>query len=360
VKRIEAVSRRMAERGLKNLVVSNIHNVRYLSGFSGSTAMMLIASDKATLVTDFRYKEQAEGEVFGDVEVRIDTREALKAICEMVGEVKGKTGLEAGTLSYSAYDKLRAAAEDAVPVEPGVSSSGLVGDLRMIKDEDEIASLKKAAGIADDVFSDIVKEIRAGMTEVAIAARIDYMLRLKSTEVPAFDTIVASGDHASLPHASPSMRVVRNGDLITMDFGAIWDGYCSDITRTVVVGKASDRVKKIYGIVLEAQMAAIDGIRAGRACSDIDALARDHIEAKGYGDNFGHGLGHGLGLEVHEGPRLSKKSEETLATGMVTTVEPGIYIPGWGGVRIEDDVVVRDGGFENLTGASKELIEVGE
>ncbi len=359
MKRIEAVSSKMAERGLKNLVVSNIYNVRYLSGFSGSTAMMLIAGRKATLVTDFRYKEQAEREVFRSVEVRIDTREALKAICEMVGEVKGKTGLEAGTLSYSAYDKLRAAAEEAVPVESGVLSSGLVGDLRKTKDENEIETLRKAARIADDVFSDIVKEIRAGMTEVSIAARIDYMLRLKSSEVPAFKTIVASGEHTSLPHASPSMRVVRDGDLITMDFGAIWDGYCSDMTRTVVAGKASDKVKEVYGIVLEAQMAAIDGIKAGRACCDIDALARDHIEAKGYGENFGHGLGHGLGLEVHEGPRLSKKSEEILAPGMVTTVEPGIYIPGWGGVRIEDDVVVRDGGCDVLTAASKELMEVG-
>ncbi len=359
MRRIEAVSSKMAERGLKNLVVSNIYNVRYLSGFSGSTAMMLIAGEKATLVTDFRYKEQADGEVFRGVEVRIDTREALKAICEMVGKLKGKTGLEAGTLSYSAYDKLRAAAEDAVPIESGVLSSGLIGDLRKTKDENEIETLRKAARIADDVFSDIVKEIRAGMTEVRIAARIDYMLRLKSSEVPAFKTIVASGEHASLPHASPSMRVVRDGDLITMDFGAIWDGYCSDMTRTVVAGKASDKVKEIYGIVLEAQRAAIDGIKAGKACSDIDALARDHIEAKGYGENFGHGLGHGLGLEVHEGPRLSKKSEEILAPGMVTTVEPGIYIPGWGGVRIEDDVVVRDGGCDVLTAAAKELMEVG-
>jgi len=349
----------MAERGLKNLVVSNIYNVRYLSGFSGSTAMMLVTGRKATLVTDFRYKEQAEGEVFRGVEVRIDTREALKVICEMVGELKGKTGLEAGTLSYTAYDKLRAAAVDAVPIESGVLSSGLVGDLRKTKDENEIETLRKAARIADDVFSGIVKEIRVGMTEVAIAARIDYMLRLKSSEVPAFKTIVASGEHASLPHASPSMRVVRDGDLITMDFGAIWDGYCSDMTHTVVAGKASDKVKEIYGIVLEAQMAAIAGIKAGKACSDIDALARDHIEAKGYGENFGHGLGHGVGLEVHEGPRLSKKSEEILAPGMVITVEPGIYIPGWGGVRIEDDVVVRDGGCDVLTAAAKELMEVG-
>jgi Xaa-Pro aminopeptidase len=359
MKRVEAVMAKLAERGLENLVVSNIHNVRYLSGFSGSTAMMLVASGKAILVTDFRYKEQAEGEVFPGIEVRIDTREALKAICEMVGEVKGKTGLEAGTLTYSAYDKLRAAAREAVPIEPGPSSAGLVGDLRKFKDEGEIEDLEKAAQIADEVFSEIVKEIRPGITEVKIAARIDYMLRLGSKEVPAFETIVASGEHASLPHASPSLRVVKEGDLITMDFGAIWNGYCSDITRTVVLGKASDKVREVYGIVLDAQLAAIDGIKAGAACSDVDALARDLIEAKGYGDNFGHGLGHGLGLEVHEGPRLSKKSEEILAAGMVTTVEPGIYIPGWGGVRIEDDVVVRDGGCDNLTGASKELIEVG-
>ncbi len=353
MKRIEAVLKEMARQDLDQFVVSNVFNVRYLSGFSGSTAMMLLRRDRSTLVTDFRYKEQAKAEVFRGVEVEIDTREALKAVCEMLGDLKGKTGFEAGTLTYSAYEKLKAAAGEAVATE------GLIEDLREVKDENEIVSLKKAAKIADDVFSDIVKEIRAGMTEVDIAARIDYLLRLKSSEVPAFKTIVASGEHSSLPHASPTMRVVRQGDLVKMDFGAIWDGYCSDITRTVVAGRASDKVREIYGIVLEAQKSAIEGIRAGARCSDIDGLARQRIEAEGYGENFGHGLGHGIGLEVHEGPRLSKKSEGTLAAGMVTTVEPGIYIPGWGGVRIEDDVVVREDGCDVLTGASKELMEVG-
>jgi Xaa-Pro aminopeptidase len=343
----------MAEKGLNHFVVSNIPNVRYLSGFSGSTAMMLVARDGATLVTDFRYQEQAEGEVFRGIEIKIDKREALQAVCEMIGELKGKLGFEAGSLAYSAYEKLEAAAQELVPTE------GIVASLREIKDENEVASLKKAVQIADAVFAEIAKEIAPGMTEVDLAARIDFMLRKKSAEVPAFKTIVASGEHSSLPHASPTMRVIREGDLVKMDFGAIWDGYCSDITRTVVVGKASDKVKEVYGIVLEAQKRAIAGIKADIKCSDVDGFARQHIESKGYGENFGHGLGHGVGLEVHEGPRLSAKSEGTLAAGMVTTVEPGIYIPGWGGVRIEDVVVAREGGNEVLTGASKDLIEVG-
>ena len=229
--------------------------------------------------------------------------------------------------------------------------------LRATKDENEIASISKAAAIADSVFTEIVREIRVGLSEVDVAARIDFLLRKKSSEVSAFRTIVASGSHSSLPHATPTARIIRKGDLVKMDFGAIWDGYCSDITRTVVMGKAPDKVREIYGVVLEAQKCAIDGIRAGMASREADSLARGYIESKGYGDNFGHGLGHGL--EVHEAPRLSKRSDETLKSGNVVTVEPGIYVTGWGGVRIEDMVVVRDGGCDVLTTADKQLVEVG-
>jgi Xaa-Pro aminopeptidase len=347
------VANELARRGLEYLVVSNISNVRYLSGFSGSTAWLFAGRDGATLVTDFRYKEQAEGEVFKGIKIRIDTREPLNVVCEMLSALKGKVGFEAGSLTYAAFEKLRASTGGLSPVE------GLVEDLRATKEENEIASISKAAAIADAVFGEILGEIRAGLSEVDIAARLDFLLRKKSSQVPAFKTIVASGPHASLPHATPTARIIRKGDLVKMDYGAIWDGYCSDITRTVVMGKASDKVKEVYGVVLGAQECAIDGLRAGIACREADGLAREYIESKGYGDNFGHGLGHGVGLEVHEGPRLSKKSEETLRAGNVVTVEPGIYIPGWGGVRIEDMVVVREDGCDVLTSADKHLVEVG-
>jgi Xaa-Pro aminopeptidase len=353
IKRLDTVAEELSHRGLAYLVVSSISNVRYLSGFSGSTAWLLAGREKAVLITDFRYKEQAEGEVFRGIEIKIDTREPLTVVCDMAPALKGKVAFEAGSLTYAAFEKLRSSAGGLTPVE------GLVEDLRKTKDETEIASISRAAEIADAVFAEILGEIRVGLSEVDLAARIDFLLRKKSSEVPAFKTIVASGPHSSLPHASPTSRIIRNGDLVKMDYGAIWDGYCSDMTRTVVMGKASDKVREVYGIVLEAQKRAIAGIRAGMACRDVDALARSHIESKGYGDSFGHGLGHGLGLEVHEGPKLSKKSDETLQVGNVVTVEPGIYIPGWGGVRIEDMVVAREDGCDVLTSADKSLVEVG-
>lgn len=353
MKRLDSVAKELSRKDLTYLVVSNITNVRYLSGFSGSTGWLLAGREKATLITDFRYKEQAEGEVYRGIEIRIDTKDPLNVICDMASALKGKVGFEAGSLTYAAYEKLRSSVGELTPVE------GLVEDLRKTKDDNEISSISRAVAIADSVFTEIIGEIRPGLSEVDVAARIDFILRKKSSEVPAFKTIVASGPHASLPHATPTARIIRSGDMVKMDYGAVWDGYCSDITRTVVVGKASEKVKEVYGIVLGAQERAIAGIREGIPCQDVDKLAREHIESKGYGENFGHGLGHGVGLEVHEGPRLSKKSDETLKMRNVVTVEPGVYIPGWGGVRIEDVVVVREDGCDVLTSAGKHLVEVG-
>jgi Xaa-Pro aminopeptidase len=209
------------------------------------------------------------------------------------------------------------------------------------------------------VFDLVTKEIKPGMTEVELAARIDFLLRRRSTDVPPFKSIVASGERASLPHATPTERIIRKGDLVTMDFGASVDGYCSDLTRTVVVGKASDKQREVYDVVLEANLKAEAGIRAGVKGSEADGLARRHIESKGYGERFGHSLGHGVGLEVHEEPRLSLKNDKPLEKGMVATVEPGIYIPGWGGVRVEDIVVIESDGCRVLPRADKRLIEIG-
>jgi Xaa-Pro aminopeptidase len=236
---------------------------------------------------------------------------------------------------------------------------GLIESLRKIKDSGEISSIAKAVAAGDAVFAEIVKEIRPGMPEVELAARIDFLLRRRSTDVPPFKTIVASGERSSLPHATPTDRQIGMGDLVKMDFGASLEGYCSDLTRTVVMGKASERQREVHQIVLDAQLRAEAGIRAGVKGNEADGLARQHIESKGYGERFGHSLGHGVGLEIHEEPRLSQKNESPLEPGMVVTVEPGIYIPGWGGVRIEDMIVVEDGSCRVLTSAPKDLIEVG-
>lgn len=354
VGRLEKFRQQFGEYKVEKFLITNIFNVRYLSGFSGSTACMVVDGAKAVVITDFRYKEQAEGEVYRGIQVEIDTRDALTAAMDIIGDFKGALGFEAGSLTYASYEKVSGnLAARLVPVE------GSIQALRQIKDDREIASIAKAAQIADSVFAEIVKEIAPGMTEVDLAARLEFLLRKKSSNVPSFDTIAASGEHASLPHASPTTRVIREGDVVKMDFGAIWDGYCSDITRTVVAGRASDKVKEVYDIVRTANERAISGIKAGIRGSDADRLARAYIEEKGYGENFGHGLGHGVGLEVHEIPRLSKKNDDLLKIGMVATVEPGIYIPGWGGVRIEDMIVVEDEGCRVLTSAAKGLLEVG-
>jgi Xaa-Pro aminopeptidase len=354
VSRLDSLYSNLEARQIEKFLVSNMSNVRYLSGFSGSTAAMLVGPGKSTLVTDFRYKEQAESEVYRGIAVEIDTRDALTAILDMLSDFGGRLGFESGSLTYALYEKLaNSLRASLVPVEASIEL------LRQVKDKSELACITKAVEIADEVFAEVVEEIGVGVTEVDIAARIDFLLRKKSSQIPAFETIVASGEHSSLPHAKPTPRAISLGDLVKMDFGAIWEGYCSDITRTVVVGKASERVLEIYDIVRAANEKAISGIRAGVRGSDVDGIARGYIEEKGYGERFGHGLGHGVGLDIHEGPRLSRKDETVLRPGMVVTVEPGIYIPGWGGVRIEDVVVVEDDGCKVLTSSDKALMEVG-
>ncbi len=344
----------MRQEGIDRFLVTNITNIRYLSGFTGSTACLVVTPSGATLITDFRYREQAEGEVWRGVEVKVDKRDALAAAIDFMGDSGGRIGFEALSLTYGSHRKVSDTLKaELIPFDDAVER------LRRRKDDNEIATIKKAVEIADAVFAEVVKEIAPGLTEVDVAARIDFLLRKKSKEVPAFDTIVASGPHASLPHACPTTRVIAEGDLVKMDFGAIWDGYRSDLTRTVVIGRASDMVREVYSIVLGANQRAISAIKAGMKASEADAIARSYIESKGYGDNFGHSLGHGVGLEVHEAPRLSSKNDSVLEAGNVVTIEPGIYIPGWGGIRIEDVVVIGEDGRTVLTSAPKELVEVG-
>ena len=354
MERLESFRKRMEQEDLQAFVVTNIHNVRYLSGFTGSRGALYVNRATAYLITDFCYEEQAKGEVGGGIEVRVDKRDPLAVLCELVTGEPGRIGFESGTLPYASFEKLQAEAGDRL-----VGVEGAIEDLRATKDQGEIERIARAVKIADEVFERIVKEIRPGMSEIEVAARIDYLVRMASGEITPFKTIVASGARASLPHAAPTTRRIGEGDLVKMDFGASYEGYCSDLTRTVVVGKPDEKQAQIHRIVLEAQQKAISGIKAGIKASEADSLARSHIEEAGYGEQFGHSLGHGLGLEVHEQPRLSQKNEQVLKAGMVVTVEPGIYIPGWGGVRIEDVVVVEEGGCRVLSNARRQLITVG-
>ena len=352
--RLKRFRERMAATELDGFVVSNIYNVRYLSGFSGSTAVLFVTIEEATLITDFRYEEQARGEVHEGVDVKVDKRDALTAIGDMLDVFPGKVGFEAGSLAFGSYEKLNARANGNL-----LALEGMPEKLRAVKDPGELECIERAAGIADRVFTAICGDLKPGMTEIEAAARIDYLLMTYAGDPSAFRTIVAAGERGALPHAHPSSREISEGDFVTMDFGAVCDGYCSDITRTVVMGEPSGRQVEVYDIVLAAQLNAIAGIKAGMTGKEADALARELISERGYGEQFGHGLGHGIGLEVHESPRLSFKNEDTLFPGMVVTVEPGIYIPGWGGVRVEDDVVVEEGGCRLLTSSEKGLLRLG-
>jgi len=353
--RLKQFREKMAATELDGFVVTNIFNIRYLSGFSGSTASMFVTLDEAMLITDFRYDEQANSEAYEGVQVRIDKRDAMTAVGDMVEVFAGRMGFESGSLAFTAYEKLNARAGDRL-----VGVEGMPEGLRAVKDDDEIDWISEAARTTDEAFTAIIGEMRPGMTEIEVAARIDYLLMTGAGELPAFRTIVAAGERGALPHAHPSGRKLAAGDLVTMDFGAVHKGYCADMTRTVVMGEPTEKQREVYDIVLTAQKTALEGIKAGMTGRDADSLARDYIVRKGYGDQFGHGLGHGFGLQVHEGPRLAQKNEDVLAPGMLVTVEPGVYIPGWGGVRIEDDVVIEEGGCRNLTSSEKKLLSVGD
>ena len=336
------------------LLVTNLHNVRYLTGFTGTAGAALISADKAAFLTDFRYTEQAAEQVRGfDIVKHGADRNAT--IAELLKEWNaGKLLIEEQDVTYAAYLKMEAAFRPAELLQ----SEGLVEKLRMTKDEDELAVLQEAADLADRTFDHILAYLKPGATEVSIALEMEFFMRSQGATSSSFDTIVASGERSALPHGVASGKTIGAGESVTLDFGAYYKGYCSDITRTVVVGKASDKHKEIYAIVQEAQQYALDHLRPGMTGKEGDALTRDIIARYGYGENFGHGTGHGIGLEIHESPRLSPASDVVLTPGMVVTVEPGIYLPGFGGVRIEDDVVMTDRGIRVLTSSPKQLIEL--
>ncbi|BCJ85934.1 M24 family metallopeptidase [Effusibacillus dendaii] len=342
----------MASQSIDGILILKPENRRYISGFTGTAAYLLISDKEAVLITDFRYMEQAQKQA-PDFRVVKHGAMAVDTIREESNRLGIKRlGFEEDHMTYAMYASYK---DSLAPVEL-VPTKGLTDKPRMRKDQVEIGILKQAAEIADAAFSHILGYLRPGISERDVAIELEFFMRRQGAAGPSFDTIVASGVRSSLPHGVASDKKLEQGDFVTLDFGALYKGYCSDITRTVVIGEPSDKQREIYEIVLAAQLHALQNIKPGMTGKEADALARSLIASKGYGEQFGHSLGHGIGLNIHEEPRLSTASDVELLPGMVVTVEPGIYIPGFGGVRIEDDVVITETGIEILTSSTKDLL----
>lgn len=354
--RDKKVSGIINEKGLDAVWVSDAANMRYLSGFTGGTGNLYISKRRKALLTDSRYTTQARLETreFEVIEVS-GSDPYVTELNRLVEEDRTKViGFEDEVMICSHYNKY----QEKCLVEEWVPLGSALNDLRMIKTAEEQAYIEMAEAIGDRAFGFILGVIRPGMSEIEVAVELEGFMKKNGAEGLSFDSIVASGINSSMPHATPGRKKIECGDFVTMDFGCIYKGYCSDMTRTIVVGKASDKQKEIYGIVLEAQMAALAAVRPGVSGASVDKVARDIIIKAGYGKCFGHGLGHSVGLNIHENPRLSPLDPTILQENMIETVEPGIYIPGLFGVRIEDLVAVTANGCINYTHSSKNLIEI--
>jgi Xaa-Pro aminopeptidase len=329
------------------LLVTNPTNVHYLVDFKSSNAALLVAPERTRLFSDFRYAEAARA--VAGVEFEETKRALLK---DLSRRLSGRIGFEADHVTYAGYETLAAGAVEPVP------RRGLVEALRAVKDEGELASIKRACRIADRVFERLVEEPFVGRTEREVAWTIEQLFHDEGGEALAFETIVASGPNSARPHGRATERKIGRGETVIVDAGCTVEGYSSDYTRTFTTGPVDGELKEAYAVVLAAQQAALEALRAGMTGVDADAAARRVVDDTPFAGTFGHGLGHGLGLEVHEAPRLSTESSDTLAPGNVVTVEPGIYLAGRGGIRIEDNVVVTNGGIENYTGLRKDIITV--
>jgi len=329
------------------LLVTNPVNVRYLSGFKSSNAALLVDDERTTLFTDFRYVTAAR-EVDG-VDF-VETKRDL--IGDLASRLSGRIGFESAAVSYAAYERLRASGLDLVP------RPGAVESMRAVKDEDELGAIRRACAITDRVYERLAKETFVGRTERDVAWTLEQLFHDEGSSA-AFESVVASGPNAAKPHGRATDREIGRGETVVIDAGCVVDGYVSDYTRTFATGPLPDELEEAYGVCLEAQTAALEAIRSGLSGVDADRAARDVVDATQFAGRFGHGLGHGTGLEIHEAPRMSQESNDVLAPGNVVTVEPGIYLEGLGGIRIEDDIVVTNGGIDNLTNLRKDLIEVG-
>jgi Xaa-Pro aminopeptidase len=342
--------------GIDLLLVSNLVNVRYLTGYTGSNGIALIGPSTRAFITDFRYVQQAAEQVDSAFDRRRAPLELFESVAEALPEGDLRLGFEEAHVSVRQHRRLRELLPERVEL---IGLDGIVESLRAVKDSQELERIRGAAAIADAALERLIAGGLIGRTERELALELEQEMRLLGAQRPGFDTIVAAGPHGALPHATPRDVEIARGQLVVFDWGAELDGYRSDCTRTVAAGEIGYDAKSVYELVLGAQIAGVDAIRAGVAARDADGAARAVIDAGGHGERFGHGLGHGVGLEIHEGPRLSQRSEDELRAGNVVTVEPGIYVPGEFGVRIEDLVVVTDGGREILTSIGKDMIVAG-
>lgn len=353
MQRLQKLRESFETLGIDAMLITNDQNRRYMTGFTGTAGLVLITKEEALLAVDFRYVSQANLQAKDFTIVQVKTKADL--LSEIVKQTERlnieKLGFEQTHVSFFAYseykEKLKA---EMVPL------TGAIEKLRMVKDEEEISIIRKAAEIADAAFSHILSFIKPGVTEIAISNELEVFMRNQGATSSAFDTIVASGVRSSLPHGVATDKVIEKGDMVTLDFGAYYKGYRSDITRTVAVGEPKDELKEIYNIVLESLSIALAGIKPGISGKTADALSRDYITDKGYGKQYGHGSGHGIGLDIHEEPFKNTNCEIVIEPNMVLTVEPGIYIPELGGVRIEDDILITEDGNEIITKSPKELI----
>ncbi|WP_332646700.1 M24 family metallopeptidase [Lysinibacillus sp. 54212] len=341
----------LMDQGLHAILITNEFNRRYMTGFTGTAGVAIVSQKDAVFITDFRYTEQANAQIKdfrivqhgASIAAEVGNQVALMGI--------EKIGFEKDAMTYGQYELYKDAVKaDLVPV------SGLIEKIRLIKTSEEINIIKVACEIADHAFSHILDFIQPGKTELEVSNELEFFMRKQGATSSSFDIIVASGVRSALPHGVATDKIIEKGDFVTLDFGALYNGYISDITRTIAVGQPSEKLIEMYNVVLESQLLALEKVGPGMTGIQADAVARDYLTSKGYGEAFGHSTGHGIGLEVHEGPGLSFRSDTVLEQNMVVTIEPGVYLPGIGGVRIEDDILITENGNERLTHSTKELI----
>ena len=353
--RTDRLTERLGTLGVDAIVLTRLPNVRYLTGFTGSNAQALVWGDGGVFFTDGRYTEQSRREVPNMERVTYASQhfpQTLRDAC--VAQGVSALGFEDADLSVQTFRTLQQALEDTELVAVGDA----VERIRWVKDEGEIGLIQAAQDATDQAFEDILEKLAVGMSERQVAQELEHAMRRAGADGLSFETIVAFGENAAEPHHEPNHRALEEGDIVKMDFGALWSGYHADMTRTVAFGEIAPELRKIHSVVQDSQQAGIDAVRAGVSGGDIDAASRRVIEDAGYGERFSHGLGHGVGLEIHEGPGLRRGGTDELPAGSVVTVEPGVYVPGLGGVRIEDMVVVTQDGCRVMPSSSRDLIEL--
>ena len=352
-KRLSQLRTKMLEEKIPALLITNPYNLRYMTGFTGTTGMALVTANQAYFITDFRYVEQASEQCVG-YEIVKNTGPIFEEILPLLNKEEiAQLGFDDLHLSFAQYMELDDLLWDVdlIPVH------GIIEGLREVKDESEIATIQEACRIADAAFDHILGFIQPGMTEIEVANELDFFMRKQGASGVSFDTIVASGVRSALPHGVASHKVIEKGDFITLDYGCYYNGYVSDMTRTISLGEPSNPVlKEIYDIVLQAHLKVEQEMKPGMTGKEVDAIARDYIKEHGYGEQFGHSTGHGIGLEIHEHPMISMRSDAVLVEGNTVTDEPGIYLPGIGGVRIENDFLITKDGCQSFTTSPRELI----